>query len=71
MSLSHMKTRSQSLVSNNIFAHSMLQSKDFKVAIVGGGMCGLACAVGLRRAGIPVDIFESTVGVSSELFVSF
>ncbi|KAG6809897.1 hypothetical protein H0H92_014216 [Tricholoma furcatifolium] len=32
--------------------------KDFRVAIVGGGMCGLACAVGLMKAGIHVDIFE-------------
>ncbi|KAE9402941.1 FAD/NAD-P-binding domain-containing protein [Gymnopus androsaceus JB14] len=39
----------------------MPQSKDFKVAIVGGGMCGLMCAVGLRRAGIAVEIFESTI----------
>ncbi|RDB28546.1 Salicylate hydroxylase [Hypsizygus marmoreus] len=33
--------------------------KDFKVAIVGGGMCGLLCAVGLARAGIQVNVFES------------
>ncbi|RDB28544.1 Salicylate hydroxylase [Hypsizygus marmoreus] len=33
--------------------------KDFKVAIVGGGMCGLLCAVGLARSGIQVDVFES------------
>lgn len=39
----------------------MTDTKDFKVAIVGGGMCGLACAVGLRKAGIHVDVFESTV----------
>ncbi|KAH7923897.1 FAD/NAD(P)-binding domain-containing protein [Leucogyrophana mollusca] len=34
-------------------------SKDFRVAIIGGGMCGLACAVALSRAGIQVDIYES------------
>ncbi|KDR85599.1 hypothetical protein GALMADRAFT_373240 [Galerina marginata CBS 339.88] len=33
--------------------------KDFSVAIVGGGLCGLACAVGLVRAGIEVAVFES------------
>ncbi|PBK76907.1 salicylate hydroxylase [Armillaria solidipes] len=35
-------------------------TKDFTVAIVGGGMCGLACAVGLSRSGIRVDIFEAS-----------
>ncbi|KAF8515185.1 FAD/NAD(P)-binding domain-containing protein [Gautieria morchelliformis] len=33
-------------------------SKDFNVAIVGGGMGGLALAVVLTRGGIKVDIFE-------------
>ncbi|KAJ7184330.1 FAD/NAD-P-binding domain-containing protein [Mycena filopes] len=33
--------------------------KDFRVAIIGGGMCGLACAVGLSRFGIHADVFES------------
>lgn len=35
--------------------------KDFRVAIVGGGLCGLACAVYLLRAGIHVNVFESAV----------
>ncbi|KJA25002.1 hypothetical protein HYPSUDRAFT_38372 [Hypholoma sublateritium FD-334 SS-4] len=34
--------------------------KDFTVAIVGGGMCGLVCGIGLARQGIDVKIFEST-----------
>ncbi|SJL12803.1 related to Salicylate hydroxylase [Armillaria ostoyae] len=34
-------------------------TKDFTVAIVGGGMCGLACAVGLSKSGIRVDVFEA------------
>ncbi|KAG5730933.1 hypothetical protein E4T56_gene7112 [Termitomyces sp. T112] len=33
-------------------------NKDFRVAIVGGGMCGVLCAVGLRKAGVHVEIFE-------------
>ncbi|KAF8899139.1 salicylate hydroxylase [Infundibulicybe gibba] len=33
--------------------------KDFKVGIVGGGMCGLACAVGLVQRGISVQVFEA------------
>jgi salicylate hydroxylase len=36
-------------------------TKDFRVAIVGGGLCGLACAAYLLRAGIQVDVFESAV----------
>ncbi|KAG6330766.1 hypothetical protein ID866_8322 [Astraeus odoratus] len=38
---------------------TMLRKTAFHVAIVGGGMCGLACAVYLSRAGINVDVFES------------
>ncbi|KAF9554206.1 salicylate hydroxylase [Agrocybe pediades] len=34
-------------------------SKDFDVAIVGGGMCGLACAIGLAKSGIKVAVFEA------------
>ncbi|KAI0272657.1 FAD/NAD-P-binding domain-containing protein [Gloeopeniophorella convolvens] len=33
--------------------------RDFCVAIVGGGICGVILAIGLRRAGIKVDIFEA------------
>ncbi|EMD41848.1 hypothetical protein CERSUDRAFT_90429 [Gelatoporia subvermispora B] len=33
--------------------------KDFKVAIVGGGVCGLTCAVALSRRGVPVELFEA------------
>ncbi|KAJ7724174.1 hypothetical protein DFH07DRAFT_855076 [Mycena maculata] len=34
-------------------------TKDFRVAIIGGGMCGLACAVGLAKRGIASDVFEA------------
>lgn len=34
---------------------------DFRVAIVGGGICGLVAAIGLNKAGIRVDIYESAV----------
>ncbi|EEB89230.1 hypothetical protein MPER_12696, partial [Moniliophthora perniciosa FA553] len=33
---------------------SDLPGKDFNVAVIGGGMCGLAAAYGLARAGVPV-----------------
>lgn len=35
--------------------------KDFHVAIVGAGMCGLAAAYALTRANISVKVFESAV----------
>ncbi|KAI0361039.1 FAD/NAD-P-binding domain-containing protein [Trametes cingulata] len=35
------------------------QSKNFQVAIVGGGVCGLVCAVALQRVGVSVQIFEA------------
>ncbi|KAJ4485696.1 salicylate hydroxylase [Lentinula aciculospora] len=38
----------------------MSSSKDFTVAICGGGLCGLACAVALSRAGISVTVFEAS-----------
>ncbi|CCL98087.1 uncharacterized protein FIBRA_00081 [Fibroporia radiculosa] len=33
--------------------------QSFKVALVGGGVCGLACAVGLMKAGVDVEVFEA------------
>ncbi|KAF7436423.1 hypothetical protein PC9H_003256 [Pleurotus ostreatus] len=36
-----------------------MASKDFTVAIVGGGMCGLVCAYALAKAGILVEVFEA------------
>ncbi|KAF9024131.1 FAD/NAD(P)-binding domain-containing protein [Hymenopellis radicata] len=35
------------------------RQQDISVAIVGGGLCGLACAVGLCKAGIPVNVYEA------------
>ncbi|KAI0715000.1 FAD/NAD-P-binding domain-containing protein [Earliella scabrosa] len=39
-------------------------SKNFEVAIVGGGVCGLACAVALQTAGVPAEVFEAAVSFS-------
>ncbi|KAI0756243.1 FAD/NAD(P)-binding domain-containing protein [Daedaleopsis nitida] len=36
--------------------------KAFQVAIVGGGVCGVTCAVALQRAGVPFQLFESASG---------
>ncbi|KAM5540777.1 hypothetical protein V8D89_005421 [Ganoderma adspersum] len=33
--------------------------KDFKVTVIGGGVCGLACAIALQKADITVDLFEA------------
>ena len=35
--------------------------RDFTVAIVGGGIVGLICAIGLANAGVQVDVFEAAV----------
>jgi NADPH-dependent glutamate synthase beta subunit-like oxidoreductase len=40
---------------------SRAMTKEYKVAIVGGGMCGLVCAIGLQKAGIEVEIYEAAV----------
>ena len=40
----------------------MSSGKDFTVAIVGGGLVGVLCAIGLGRAGIQTYIFEAAVG---------
>ncbi|KLO12590.1 FAD/NAD-P-binding domain-containing protein [Schizopora paradoxa] len=33
--------------------------KDLRVAVVGGGICGLICAVGLTKAGVNVHLYEA------------
>ncbi|KAJ3488207.1 hypothetical protein NLI96_g3020 [Meripilus lineatus] len=33
--------------------------KDFSVAIIGGGVCGLTCAIALSQRGVHVEIFEA------------
>ena len=38
--------------------------RPLKVAVVGGGICGLAAAIGLSRAGVDVDLYESAVSSS-------
>ena len=38
-------------------------AKDFTVAIVGGGLCGLAAAYPLSKAGVSVKVFEAAVSI--------
>ena len=40
-----------------------MQPKDqkLKIAIVGGGVCGLACAIALQNEGVKAEIFEAAV----------
>ena len=35
--------------------------KDFSLAIIGGGICGLTLAIALAKAGIRSDVFEAAV----------
>ena len=32
-----------------------------QVAVVGGGICGLTCAIMLMKAGVPVQVYEAAV----------
>ncbi|KAI0800720.1 FAD/NAD-P-binding domain-containing protein [Fomes fomentarius] len=34
-------------------------AKNFEIAIIGGGVCGLAAAVALQKAGLNVEVFEA------------
>jgi 2-polyprenyl-6-methoxyphenol hydroxylase-like FAD-dependent oxidoreductase len=45
-----------------------LGTKDFNVAIIGGGMVGIVAAIGLSRAGINVDMYEAKVSALCPLF---
>lgn len=46
----------------NIIADT--ERRSLNVAIVGGGVVGLTCAVALLRAGVHVELFEAAVGLS-------
>lgn len=35
--------------------------KGFEIAIVGGGVCGLACAIALAKEGISTHVYEAAV----------
>lgn len=45
--------------------------KQLRVAIVGGGVCGLTCALALAREGIRAEVFEAAVSHSTHCGVSF
>ncbi|THV01451.1 FAD/NAD(P)-binding domain-containing protein [Dendrothele bispora CBS 962.96] len=44
------------------FVCVIMSNKDFNIAIVGGGLCGLAAAVPLFKAGLNVKVFENAPG---------
>lgn len=51
-----------------------MSSNNLRIAIVGGGVCGLTCAIGLMREGVDVHVYEAAVSVimmfvSSELTI--
>lgn len=50
---------------------SQTQRKNFEVAIVGGGVVGLTCAIALQKAGVPVQLFEAAVSAWSITLTQF
>lgn len=34
-----------------------------QVAVVGGGICGLTCAIALMQSGVDVQVYEAAVGI--------
>jgi salicylate hydroxylase len=38
-----------------------MSSEKLQVAIIGGGICGLACAIALLREGVDVQVYEAAV----------
>lgn len=47
-----------------------LDIKDSTIAIIGGGVCGLVCAIALAREGIPSHVYEAAVRDSFSLPLS-
>ena len=48
----------------------MSVQKDFTIAIVGGGIVGILCAIALAREGVDVDVFEAAVRLSQRILPS-
>ena len=44
-------------------------TKNIQVAIVGGGVCGLACAVALQNAGVHAEVFEAAVRFATDAII--
>ena len=40
----------------------MSKHSDLRIAIIGGGVCGITCAVALAKRGINAHIYEAKVG---------
>ena len=48
----------------------MSVQKDFTIAIVGGGIVGILCAIALAREGVDVDVFEAAARLSQRILPS-
>ena len=44
-------------------------NRKYSIAIAGGGIGGLATAIGLLHAGVPVDIYEGVPFLQTEPFL--
>ena len=43
---------------------AMSTTNNLRVAIVGGGVCGLGCAIALLKEGVDVHVYEAAVSES-------
>lgn len=50
---------------------NMQTAERLRIAVVGGGICGLACAVALAKEGIHAEIFEAAVRIASLISLDF
>jgi len=45
----------------NSMSPSAERKRDYTIAVVGGGIGGLCCTIGLRHQGINVDLYEGRI----------
>ena len=47
-----------------------MDTKSLKIAVIGGGVCGLTLSIGLQRAGLDVELYEAAVSYSPKPIAS-
>ena len=47
-----------------------MDTKSLKIAVIGGGVCGLTLSIGLQRAGLDVELYEAAVSYPPKAIAS-